>query len=62
MTQTQDARFDEAEADVERGEPWAFRDDDAPNPLTLEVTGWSTRNTRFGDAEFLSGVDRSGKT
>ena len=27
---------------------------DAPNPLTLEVTGWSSGHTKFGDAEFLA--------
>lgn len=56
-----DDRFDEAEADVERGEPWAFRDADAPNPLTIAVTGWVTGHTRFGETEFLGGVDRNGK-
>jgi hypothetical protein len=56
-----DARFNEAEADVERGEPWRYRDPDAPNPLTIEVTGWSTGHTKIGDAEFLNGVDRDGK-
>ena len=61
IAQPDDDRFAAAEADVERGEPWAFRDADAPNPLTLEVTGWSTGHTKFGDAEFLSGVDRDGK-
>ncbi len=58
---TYDSRFDEAEADVERGEPWRFREDGAPNPLTIEATGWSSGHTRLGDAEFLNGVDRSGK-
>jgi hypothetical protein len=61
MTDEQDARFDEAEADVERGEPWRFRDDDAPNPLTIRVTDWSSGHTRHGEAEFLAGVDRDGK-
>ena len=55
-----DARFDEAEADVDRGEPWRFRGTDAPNPLTL-ATGWSTGHTHFGEAEFLNGVDQDGK-
>jgi hypothetical protein len=53
--------FDEAEADVERGEPWKFREDDAPDPLTIQVTGWSTGRTALGEAEFMQGVDRSGK-
>jgi hypothetical protein len=56
-----DSRFDEAEAEIERGEPWLFREPDAPNPLTIEATGWSTGHTRFGEAEFLNGVDRDGK-
>jgi hypothetical protein len=56
-----DSRFDEAEADVERGEPWRYREPDAPNPLTIEVTGWSTGRTKLGDAEFLNGADRDGK-
>ena len=60
-TNTYDPRFDEAEADVERGEPWRFREDDAPNPLTIQATGWSSGHTRLGEAEFLNGVDRDGK-
>lgn len=56
-----DPRFDEAEADVERGEPWMFREDDAPDPLTFVATGWSTGHTSLGPAEFLNGVDRDGK-
>jgi hypothetical protein len=54
-------RFDEAEADVERGTPWKFRDPDAPNPLTIMAAGWSTGHTSLGDAEFLNGTDRDGK-
>ncbi len=54
-------RFDEAEADVERGTPWMFREPDAPNPLTIMATGWSTGHTTLGDAEFLNGTDRDGK-
>lgn len=61
VAQSDDGRFDEAEADVERGEPWRYRDDGSPNPLTIEVTGWSTGRTKLGDAEFLNGVDRDGK-
>lgn len=53
-------RFDEAEAEVARGEPWRFRDADAPNPLTIEATGWSSGHTRLGEAEFLNGTDRNG--
>jgi hypothetical protein len=56
-----DDRFDEAEADVERGTPWKFRDPDAPNPLTIMATGWSTGHTSLGDAEFLNGTDRDDK-
>jgi hypothetical protein len=62
VAQTDDSRFDEAEADVERGEAWRFREDDAPNPLTIRATGWSTGHTKLGEAEFLAGVDRDGKT
>ncbi len=61
VAQTGDSRFDEAEADVERGEPWRYREGDAPNPITIEVTGWSTGRTKLGDAEFLNGLDRDGK-
>jgi hypothetical protein len=56
-----DARFDEAESDVDRGTPWRFREDDAPNPLTLHVTEWSTGVTKLGEAEFMNGIDRDGK-
>ncbi len=56
-----DARFDEAQADVERGEPWRFREAYAPNPLTIMATGWSTGHTKHGEAEFLNGVDRANK-
>jgi hypothetical protein len=56
-----DNRFDEAEADVDHGAPWLFRDAETPNPLTIEATGWSTGNTKLGEAEFLQGVDRDGK-
>jgi hypothetical protein len=61
VTHEGDSRFADAEADVERGEPWAFRDADAPNPLTLLAGSWSTGHTKFGEAEFLSGTDRDGK-
>lgn len=56
-----DSRFDEAESDVDRGEPWLYREDGAPNPLTIRVTGWSTGHTKLGDAEFMAGIDRNGK-
>jgi hypothetical protein len=58
---TQDSRFNEAEADVDHGTPWMFREPDAPNPLTIEATEWSTGITKLGEAEFLQGVDRDGK-
>ena len=61
LDQTHDSRFDEAEADVDRGTPWMFREADAPNPLTIRAAGWSTGHTKLGDAEFLNGVDRDGK-
>ncbi len=56
-----DSRFDDAESDVDRGTPWLFRDAAAPNPLTIEVTEWSTGVTKLGEAEFMNGVDRDGK-
>jgi hypothetical protein len=56
-----DPRFDAAEADVDRGEPWKFREANAPNPLTILATEWSTGVTKLGEAEFLNGVDRAGK-
>jgi hypothetical protein len=58
---TGDRRFDDAEADVDYGTPWLFREPDAPNPLTIEATGWSTGITKLGEAEFLQGVDRERK-
>lgn len=60
-TSSRSGRFDEAEADVDRGEPWKFREPDAPNPLTIEAAGWATGHTRLGEAEFLNGLDRDGK-
>lgn len=56
-----DSRFDEAEADVDHGTPWMFRQPDVPNPLTIEAAAWSQGTTRLGEAEFLQGVDRDGK-
>jgi hypothetical protein len=61
MSSITDDRFDEAEADVDRGTPWMFRDPDAPNPLTIMATGWSTGHTSLGEAEFLNGTDRDSK-
>lgn len=60
-TKLADSRFDEAEADVDYGAPWLFREPDAPNPLTIEATAWSTGTTKLGEAEFLQGIDREGK-
>lgn len=57
----EDSRFDEAEADVDHGTPWKYRDPDAPNPLTVLAAGWFTGHTRLGEAEFLQGTDRGGK-
>lgn len=57
-----DDRFAEAEAELTRGEYWAFREPDAPNPLTIKTNGWSTGHTKYGKAEYLNGVDRDGKT
>jgi hypothetical protein len=58
---SRDDRFDQAENDVDHGDPWLFREPDAPNPLTIEATEWSTGVTKLGEAEFLNGVDRDGK-
>ena len=56
-----DARFDEAEAEADHGSPWLYRESDAPNPLTIEVTEWSEGVTKLGPAEFMQGIDRAGK-
>jgi hypothetical protein len=56
-----DNRFDAAEADVDHGTPWLFREPDAPNPLTILATDWSTGITKLGEADFLQGLDRDGK-
>jgi hypothetical protein len=55
------SQFDDAEAEVERGEPWRYREADAPNPLTIEIAGWSSGTTKLGPAEFMHGVDRGGR-
>ncbi len=52
--------FAAAEAELTRGTAWRFRAPDAPNPLTIRATGWSSGHTKLGDAEFLNGVDRAG--
>jgi hypothetical protein len=54
-----DPRFDEAEGEITRGNPWRFREN-GPNPLTIRATGWTNGHTKHGDAEFLHGVDRDG--
>lgn len=56
-----DQRFEQAEADVDHGAAWMYREPDAPNPLTILVTEWSTGVTKLGEAEFLCGLDRDGK-
>jgi len=61
ITDGYDSRFDEAEADVDYGSPWRFRDAGTPNPLTIVATEWSTGVTKLGEAEFLQGRDRDGK-
>jgi hypothetical protein len=61
LAQVHDERFDEAEADVDHGDPWYYREPDAPNPLTILATGWSTGHTKKGEAQFLNGIDRDGK-
>jgi hypothetical protein len=55
-----DPRWDEAEAEITRGDPWRFRDPEAPNPLTIRATGWSHGFTKHGEADFLNGTDRDG--
>ena len=61
MTGTTDPRFDEAESEVDYGDAWYFRNEGAPNPLTIEATEWSTGTTTFGETDFLKGTDRDGK-
>jgi hypothetical protein len=62
ITNSATRRFDEAEGDVDRGSPfWRFREAGAPNPLTIEATGWSAGFRKLGEAEFLNGVDREGR-
>jgi len=56
-----DSRFDEAEADVDYGSPWLYREPDAPNPLTIQVVEWHEGTTKLGPAEFMQGIDRDGK-
>jgi hypothetical protein len=54
--------FDTVEAEVERGEPWKYREPGAPNPLTVQVAGWSTGRMKSGDeVEFMTGRDRDGR-
>jgi hypothetical protein len=62
QTTEYDPRFDEAESDVDHGTAWRYREPDAPNPLTILATGWSTGMTKLGEAEFLQGIDREGKS
>jgi len=58
---TYDERFDEAEAEVDRGQQWRPRDNpDQPNPLTVLAEEWVTVTTDFGEAELLIGRDREG--
>jgi hypothetical protein len=61
IAQPHDERFDEAEADVDHGAAWMYREPDAPNPMTILATRWSTGVTKLGEAEFLQGTDRDGK-
>jgi hypothetical protein len=61
LAQALDDMFAAAEAEVERGEPWKFREPDAPNPLTFMASGWSTGHTNLGEAEFLNGTDHGKK-
>ena len=61
VTHEVDSRFDEAEADVDYGSPWLYREPDAPNPLTIQVVEWHEGTTKLGPAEFMQGIDRDGK-
>jgi hypothetical protein len=56
-----DARFDEAEAEVDRGEPWKPKENsDHPNPLTIIADRWVTfTHEKFGEGELLVGRDRN---
>ena len=58
---TYDSRFDEAEAEVDRGEPWKPKEEGAPNPLTILAEEWVSISTDYGDTELLVGRDRDGK-
>jgi hypothetical protein len=55
---TYDPRFDEAEAEVDRGDAWLPREDGMPNPLTIVAVDWSSGTTSIGPAEWLNGRDR----
>jgi hypothetical protein len=61
--QNETSIFDEAEAAISRGTAWRFREEGAPNPLTIQTGDgcWSSGHTKLGTAEFLSGTDRDGK-
>jgi hypothetical protein len=61
MSTTPDPRFDEAEAETDRGRSWKFREPGVPNPLTIIATQWTTGTTKLGEAEWLNGTDRSGE-
>jgi hypothetical protein len=58
---TYDKRFDEAELDVDRGSPWMFKEEGAPNPLTIEVEEWVEITTTYGAADLMIGRDRDRK-
>jgi hypothetical protein len=55
-----DSRFDAAESEVDRGNPWKFKEEGAPNPLTIEAVEWTEGQTKLGSAEWLNGTDRDG--
>jgi hypothetical protein len=61
MNTQYDPRFDDAEAELRRGDAWKYRQPDTPNPLTILVTGWSSGHTKHGLTDFLNGTDRDGK-
>ena len=58
-----DSLFDQAESQVEYGKSWRFREDGMPNPLTIQVTGWSLDVAMpNGDlVDFVRGTDRNGE-
>jgi len=57
-----DTRWDEAESEVDRGRAWRFKDEGAPNPLTIQAEEWVQITTEYGETELLTGRDRDGSS